>query len=66
MNKSAGKKIQALRKERKETTKQLADAIGVATQTIIKYECGIRNPSDKKKILIAKHFKLSVGEIFYE
>lgn len=47
------------------TQEQLAEALDVSRQTIHSIECGKFNPSVKLALAIAKHFKVSVEEVFY-
>lgn len=57
-------KIQELRKERKVTQSELADALGVTRQTIISLENGRYNASLILAHRIAEFFGASIEEIF--
>jgi putative transcriptional regulator len=56
--------IQSLRKERKITQEELADAVCVTRQTIISLESGRYNASLQLAFKIAKFFSLKIEEIF--
>jgi DNA-binding XRE family transcriptional regulator len=43
----------------------VAEAIGVTTMAISQYESGDRVPRDEIKIKLAKFFKKSVEELFF-
>lgn len=45
---------------------ELGLAIGVTSQAIYNYEAGTRIPTDDVKVRIAKYFKRTVQEIFFE
>ncbi|MHA3914429.1 helix-turn-helix transcriptional regulator [Halovulum sp. GXIMD14793] len=47
-----------------ETQQSLADALGVSRQTIIAIESGRYAPSLDLALRIARHFKLSVEDVF--
>ena len=57
-------KIQQLRKERKITQSELADAVEVTRQTIISLENGRYNPSILLAFKIARYFDVSIEEVF--
>lgn len=57
-------RIHELRKERKITQSDLADALEVTRQTIISLECGRYNASLILAHKIAQFFDLSIEEIF--
>ena len=58
-------RIQELRKARKVTQQELADALSVTRQTIISLENGRYNPSLKLAMDIAKVFDTTVEDIFF-
>ena len=58
-----GKKIQAARKSKGLTQKQLAERIGVATGTIQQYELGKRQPKLETLDKIAKSLDVSIFDI---
>ena len=57
-------RIAQLRKERRITQEELADAVEVTRQTIISLENGRYNPSLKLAMDIAKVFHVSAEELF--
>ena len=57
-------RIQELRKGRKATQSDLADALGVTRQTIISFENGKYNASLVLAHKIARYFELSIEEVF--
>lgn len=60
-----GKILFNLRKERGETVSELASALGISQSAVSMYETGRRIPIDEIKIMIAKHYGVSVGQIFF-
>ena len=54
-----GKKLKALRIERKLTQKQIADQIGLAVSAISSYESGSRYPSYDVLVKLAHIFQVS-------
>lgn len=63
--KEIGNRIRDLREEAGQSKRFLARAIGVSYTSVCSYEYGDRVPSDDVKIKLARHFKRSVGEIFF-
>lgn len=57
-------RIQELRKERKITQSELADAVDVTRQTIISLENGKYNASLLLAYKIAKYFNVTIEEMF--
>lgn len=53
-------RLKELRKERKLTQKQLAESLGIATSTIIKYERGEREPNIQNIKRFANYFNVTV------
>ena len=53
------KKLRKARADAGVTTKELADKVGVSTQTIFNYEIGKCNPADDKFALLKKVLKLT-------
>ena len=49
----------------KRTQIELAKAIGVSQSTYAMYETAQRLPSDERKIAIAKFYRLTVQDIFF-
>lgn len=64
-NKKIGEILLQLRKNAGETTSEVAAAIGVSQSTISMYENGNRVPRDNLKVLLARHFGVSVSDIFF-
>lgn len=62
---SVSEKLLSLRKERRISREELAEAIGVSISAISMYENGERIPRDDIKIKIANYYKKSVGSIFF-
>ena len=60
-----GSILTSLRKERGETTTELAAAIGSSQSAISMYETGARIPRDDVKLKLSRHFGVSVDEIFF-
>lgn len=58
-------RLERKRKKLGLTRKQLAEKIGVSSESIYKYERGERTPSDDKKIKLAKVYGTTVGELFF-
>ena len=59
-----GTKIKELRKRADLTQEQLADILGVAYQTVSKWECGTNAPDLSMIAPIARFFKISADELF--
>lgn len=57
-------KISELRKERRVTQEELADAVGVTRQTIISLENGRYNASLLLAHKLARYFGLTIEELF--
>ncbi|SFC87666.1 helix-turn-helix transcriptional regulator [Clostridium uliginosum] len=57
-------RINQLRKPKKITQQELADAVGVTRQTIISLENGRYNASLSLAYKISKFFNLSIEEVF--
>ena len=53
-------RLKELRKKRKLTQKQLAENLGIATSTIIKYERGEREPNIQNIKRFAQYFEVSI------
>lgn len=58
-------RIRVLRAEHRLTQSDLAAAIGVSRKTISTVEVGRFTPSTKIALLIARHFGVSVEEVFW-
>ena len=66
MNKQEiGRRLKALRIEKKMTQMDLSKELGIPQSTIASYERGARVPVDSIKIEIADYFGKSVEEIFF-
>lgn len=57
-------KVQEIRKQKKVTQEEFAQAVGVTRQTIIAIERGNYTPSVLLALKIAGYFTMSVEEIF--
>ncbi len=57
-------RIQELRKTKKVTQNELADAVGVTRQTIISLECGRYHASLILAHKLAQFFEVSIEDIF--
>jgi len=57
-------RLEAIRKERGVRQEELADALAVTRQTISSLENGRYNPSIILAFKIARHFEMSIEEIF--
>ena len=62
---SIGTKLKALRAQKKETQKQVADNIGITKSALAMYERDDRIPRDEVKVRIAKYYGETVQSIFY-
>lgn len=60
-----GAKLRSLRTERGETMEEVGKAVGVWASAISQYELETRMPRDETKVLLAKHFGMSVQDIFF-
>lgn len=58
-----GSRIRELRKQAKETQKELGKAINVTPVEICRYEKQVRMPSVRTAIAIAKHYNVSADYI---
>lgn len=59
-----GRRIQALRRGRRMTQAQLAEALGVTPQSVSKWECGLSAPDISLLPVIARYFELTMDELF--
>ena len=59
-----GKKIKQLRRDADLTQEQLVDLLGVAYQTVSKWETGISSPDLSMIAPITRFFKISADELF--
>lgn len=59
-----GRRIQALRRGRRMTQAQLAEALSVTPQSISKWECGLSAPDISLLPVIARCFGLTMDELF--
>ena len=57
-------RLEAIRKEKGVRQEELADALSVTRQTISSLENGRYNPSITLAFKIARHFEMSIEEIF--
>ena len=63
--KKIGERIAALRKERGQSKRFLAEKTGCSYTSICAYEYGLRIPCDDAKVRIANHFGVTVESIFF-
>ncbi len=61
---TAGEKMRTLRG--KESRRKVAEELGISFSSYVKYERNERIPRDDIKIKIAKRFRTSVQDIFFE
>jgi len=61
---AVGERIRQLRKERRITQTELADAIGLTFQQIQKYEKARNRISASKLVQIAEIFEVNIAELF--
>ena len=57
--------VRALREHQGLSQGQLADVLGVSRQTVNAIETGKYNPTLPLAIAIARHFRLTVEEVFH-
>ena len=57
--------VRALREHQGLSQGQLADVLGVSRQTVNAIETGRYNPTLPLAIAIARHFRLTVEEVFH-
>ena len=60
---SVGIELRRLRGDR--TAREVAQAVGISTSTLLMYENGYRNPRDDIKVDLAKFYGVSIADIFY-
>lgn len=61
-----GEKLKLLREEKGISVDEMAKELDLTRQAIYNYENNSRIPRDEIKVKIAKYFKKSVEEIFFE
>lgn len=59
-----GARLKELRGDK--SREEVGMAVGVTSQAICNYECGIRTPSDDIKVKLAKFYGKTVQSIFYD
>ena len=57
--KTFGEKIQELRKDKKLTQKEVAEALSVTIPTLSHWECNYQEPSFKDLVAICKYYDVS-------
>ncbi len=62
---SLGNNIAKLRKERKITQQELADALGIERTSLSHIETGFYTPSAKTMKKISDYFQIPLGDIFF-
>ena len=60
-----GNTLAALRKERNESTLDVAAAVGISQSAVSMYENGVRIPRDDIKYKLSQHYGVPVGQIFF-
>lgn len=55
-----GERLQELRKDRGISQAEIGELLGVSHYTISSYECNRSDPDDNLKIILAKHFNVSL------
>ncbi|MBQ9679193.1 MAG: helix-turn-helix transcriptional regulator [Ruminococcus sp.] len=55
-----GERLQELRKDKGVSQADLADLLGVSSNTISSYECNRSDPDDHLKVILAKFFNVSL------
>jgi transcriptional regulator with XRE-family HTH domain len=60
-----GDRLAALRIANNKTQAQVAAETGISLSAIQKYECNVRRPSDKHKMVLANYYKQDVADLFY-
>lgn len=61
-----GDKLKFLREEKGLSVEELAKELDLTRQAVYNYENNMRVPRDEIKVKIAKYFKRSVEEIFFD
>lgn len=59
-----GKRLRKLRGNR--TIQEVSDATGLGWSTICMYELGRRVPEDQNKVTLARYYKVTVQELFFD
>lgn len=62
---SIGKRLRSLRKKKRKTAAEVAEACGISQSALTMYENGERLPRDEVKIRLAKYYGRTVQTIFY-
>lgn len=60
-----GEKLKGLRVLKNLSIKEMSEECKIPECTIHSYESGKRNPSDKRKELLANYFGVSIQDIFF-
>jgi DNA-binding XRE family transcriptional regulator len=58
-----GQRLRELRGRR--TLEEVANALGIARQSLWAYETGLRSPRDPLKVKIARYYRKTVQQIFF-
>lgn len=64
-NETIGQRLKSLRKERKKTIIEVAEAVNISPSALSMYECDQRVPRDNIKIALADYYKKPIGKIFF-
>lgn len=63
--KAIGARLKALREAKGQTKRYVARQTGCSYNSVCSYEYALRVPGDDAKVKLAKHFGVSVEEIFF-
>lgn len=59
------KKLKELREKKGKSIRAVSKDTGISFSAISYYENGKRIPTDENKIILAKYYRTSVGELFF-
>lgn len=65
MDNKIGSTLADLRKKRGISQEKLAKDLDISVSSVRKYEYGERTPNDDTKMIIAKYYGKTVGELFF-
>lgn len=60
-----GERLRSLRKKKRKTATEVAEACGISQSALTMYENGERIPRDEVKIRLAKYYGRTVQTIFF-
>ena len=61
-----GERLRSLRKKKRKTATEVAEACGISQSALTMYENGERIPRDEVKIRLAKYYGRTVQTIFFQ